>query len=345
MSEVRRVRITGPQTIEMHTEAPTPVGEREARVRTVLVGLCGSDAHALHGRHPLIPIPYYPGHEAIGVVTELGSMVSSPAVGTRVVVEPTLPCGGCKQCRHGVPNLCEQLEFFGCGYRQGAMADEFVVRADRLHPVPADLDDLSGVLIEPLATPVHAGRIAGPLRDRAVVVLGAGTIGLLMLAVARYQGARRVVVTDPLRRKRETALAHGADVVVDADDPDVGEPDVGEQVRSALGESADVVFDCVAVEQTVRMAIDLASKGGTVAIVGVPAEDVSIPTITVQDTQVRIQGSATYTAQDYDTAVEMLRAGAVRAEDLVTAQFPLGEARAAFAALVSGEHLKVVMRP
>jgi len=340
MTDIRRVRITGLDTIEMRTEPPAELGTDEVRVRTATAGLCGSDTHALHGRHPLIPIPYYPGHEATGVVTELGSGVSSPAVGARVVVEPTLACGGCKQCERGVPNLCEHLEFFGCGHRQGAMADEFVVRADRLHVIPEDLDEIQGALIEPLATPVHAGRIAGPVRDRTVVVLGAGTIGLLMLAVARYQGARRVVVTDPLPLKREIALSHGAHAALDAT-----APDLAEQVRSALGESADVVFDCVSVEPTVRLAIGLASKGGTVAIVGVPSQDVSIPAITVQDTQVRVQGSATYTAADYETAIEMLRAGAVRAQEVVTAQFALDDVRAAFAALDSGEHLKVLVRP
>lgn len=340
MTAVRRVRITGLETIETDIEAPAVLGQDEARVRTVTVGLCGSDTHALHGRHPLIPIPYYPGHEATGVVTELGSRVTSRVLGERVVVEPTLPCGRCKQCRAGEVNLCEHLEFFGCGHRQGGMADEFVVRADRLHPVPDDLDDLAASLIEPLATPVHAGRIAGPLRDRAVVVLGAGTIGQLMVAVARYEGARRIVVTDPLPSKREAAVARGADAALDA-----VAPDVGAQVADALGESADVVFDCVSVEATIALAIALASKGGTVTIVGVPSADVTIPTIAVQDGQIRIQGAATYTAQDYDTAIRMLRTGAVQAGDVVTAQFALDDVQAAFAALDSGDHLKVLLRP
>jgi len=340
MTAVRRVRITGLETIETGIEAPAVLGQDEARVRTVTVGLCGSDTHALHGRHPLIPIPYYPGHEATGVVTELGSRVTSRVLGERVVVEPTLPCGRCKQCRAGEVNLCEHLEFFGCGHRQGGMADEFVVRADRLHPVPDDLDDLAASLIEPLATPVHAGRIAGPLRDRVVVVLGAGTIGQLMVAVARYEGARRIVVTDPLPSKREAAVARGADAALDA-----VAPDVGAQVADALGESADVVFDCVSVEATIALAIALAGKGGTVTIVGVPSADVTIPTIAVQDGQIRIQGAATYTAQDYDTAIRMLRTGAVQAGDVVTAQFALDDVQAAFAALDSGDHLKVLLRP
>jgi threonine dehydrogenase-like Zn-dependent dehydrogenase len=306
----------------------------------VTVGVCGSDTHAMHGRHPLIPLPYYPGHEVTGVVTEVASEVTSVAVGVRVTVEPTLPCWDCKQCRQGQENLCENLQFFGCGYRQGGMADEFVVRADRLHRIPDDLDDLAASLIEPLSTPVHAGRIAGPLKDKAVVIMGCGTIGLLMLAVARYEGAGRIVMTDPLVAKREIARRLGADAVVDSSEADV----VG-QVRAALGESADVVFDCVAIQPTIAAAIELATKGGTVAIVGVPSADVLIPTIVVQDNQIRIQGCATYVPQDYATAIEMLQAGAVKAQDFVTAQFPLTQAKEAFTASSSGNEIKVLIRP
>ena len=340
MSDIRRIVVTGIDTIELRTEPQAELEPKEVRVRSVTVGVCGSDTHALHGRHPLIPLPYYPGHEVTGVVTEIASDVTSIAVGDRVTVEPTLPCWNCKQCRQGQENLCENLQFFGCGYRQGGMADEFVVRADRLHRIPDDLDDLAASLIEPLSTPVHAGRIAGPLKDKAIVIMGCGTIGLLMRAVARYEGARRIVMTDPLAAKREIALRLGADAAVDSSEADV----VG-QVRTALGESADVVFDCVAIQPTIVAAIELATKGGTVAIVGVPSADVLIPTIVVQDNQIRIQGCATYVPEDYATAIEMLQAGAVKAQDFVTAQFPLTEAEEAFTASSSGNEIKVLIRP
>jgi 2-desacetyl-2-hydroxyethyl bacteriochlorophyllide A dehydrogenase len=340
MSDIRRIVVTGLDMIELRTEPQVELAPNEVRARSVTVGVCGSDTHALHGRHPLMPIPYYPGHEVTGVVTEIGPDVTSLAVGNRVTVEPTLPCGDCKQCRQGQENLCENLQLFGCGYRQGGMADEFVVRADRLHVIPDDVDDLAASLIEPLSTPVHAGGIAGPLKDKAVVVMGCGTIGLLMLAVARYEGARRIVMTDPLVAKREVALRQGADAVVDS-----SAADVIDQVRAALGESADVVFDCVAIQPTIVAAVHLATKGGTVAIVGVPSADVLIPTIAVQDNQIRIQGCAMYVSEDYTKAIEMLQAGAVTARDFVTAQFPLSQAKEAFAAASSGHEIKVLIRP
>ena len=335
---MRRVVVTADLAVAVE-RVPVPVpAAGEALVAMTLAGICGSDTHALHGRHPFIPIPYAPGHEVLGTVRALGPGAPS-TVGQRVVVEPTLPCWACKQCRAGRSNLCEDLRFFGCGYAQGGMADFFTVPADRLHPVPADLDDRQAVLVEPLSTPVHAVRLAGPMEGRTVAVLGAGPIGLMVLATARHQGAARVVVTDVRADKRQGAVELGADASVDAT-----RADAVEAVRAALGQSADVVFDCVAVQQTVTQAIGMALKGGTVVVVGVPAADVTIPLALVQDQQVRLQGSATYLPEDYREAIGLLRAGSVRPDDLITAEFPLDDAPSAFAAAAGGEHVKVVVR-
>jgi threonine dehydrogenase-like Zn-dependent dehydrogenase len=117
-----------------------------------------------------------------------------------------------------------------------------------------------------------------------------------------------------------------------------------EQVRAALGESADVVFDCVAIQSTVTQAVGMALKGGTVVVVGVPSRDVTMPLVVMQDQQVRIQGSATYLPEDYATSIELLRAGAVTVDAIVTGEFPLDRAADAFDASSSGEHIKVLVR-
>jgi len=334
---MRRVVVseTGIDVVQAPTPSPTP---DEVLVHSVVTGVCGSDTHAAHGRHPFVPLPYLPGHEVVGVVVAVGDAVTAVRPGERVTVEPDLPCWNCKQCRSGRQNLCENLQFFGCGYSQGGMADFFTIPANRLHVVPDDLDFRAAALIEPLSTPVHAVRIAGDLHDRAVVILGAGTIGLLLLAVVRAHGARRVVVTDVLEAKRELARQLGADVVVDA-----AAADVIEQVRGALGESADVVFDCVAVQPTVDQAIRMADKGGTVVIVGVPAKDVTVPLPLIQDHQIRLQGSATYLPEDYEESIALLRAGAVRVETIVTSVQPLADVAVAFEQSHRGDNVKVLV--
>jgi len=327
------VRVTG-------AEAPEPA-PGEVLVRTVVAGVCGSDTHALLGRHPFITLPYPPGHEVAGVVVSSGppaggDTVPSLPAGTRVAVEPYLPCWGCKQCLAGRPNVCERLRFFGCAHDQGGMADYFTIDRRRLHVVPDGLGWRAAALIEPLSTPVHAIRLAGGVRDRAVAILGAGTIGLLTLRVARAHGARRIVMTARSQANRERAASFGADAAV---------PPSAAAVRDALGESADVVIDCVAEQSTIADAIALAGNGGTVVVVGVPPADVVIPLPVVQDSQIRIQGSATYLPEDVADAMRLLAGGTVAAADFVTAVHPLDAAAEAFADAERAGHIKVLLAP
>jgi 2-desacetyl-2-hydroxyethyl bacteriochlorophyllide A dehydrogenase len=327
-ASMRRVVVTAGGVEVVEAETPVP-GPGYVLVRTVVAGICGSDTHAMHGRHPFITLPYAAGHEVSGVV-----VAGALPAGTRVTVEPYLPCWACKQCLDGRPNVCENLRFFGCAHDQGGMADYFTIDRRRLHVIPEELDWRTAALIEPLATPLHAIGLAGGVRDRAVAILGAGTIGLLLLRVAKAHGARRVVMTARSVANRARAEAFGADAAV---------PPSAEAVRSALGESADVVFDCVAEQSTMAQAIAVANKAGTVVVVGVPAADVVVPLPTIQDSQLRIQGSATYLPEDFTDAIELLRAGTVSAADFITTVRPLADAAAAFADADSGRHIKVLL--
>jgi 2-desacetyl-2-hydroxyethyl bacteriochlorophyllide A dehydrogenase len=335
---IRQVVVTAPGVVQIrHTAAPAP-GPGEVLVRMRAVGICGSDVHAAHGRHPFVPLPYHPGHEVVGTVEATGAGVDAP-VGGRVVVEPILACGHCKYCRDGRYNLCATMAFFGCTAPTGGLADLFVLPAGRLVPVPEGFSDATAALVEPLSTPVHAVRLAGPdLTGRTVAVLGAGTIGLLTLAAARRAGAARIAVSEISPAKRDLARRLGADSVHDA-----AASGMVEAVRADLGTSADVVFDCVSVQRTVDQAIAIAVKGGTVVVVGVPAAPVTVPLPEIQDLQVRIQGSATYTREDVAAAIGMLAAGLVDADDIVTARYPFERVAEAFAEASSGRQVKVLV--
>ena len=327
---MRRVLVTAEGVTVESVSVPSPA-PGEVLVKMAVAGVCGSDVHALHGRHPFITLPFAPGHEVSGTVVDTGR---------RVTVEPPLPCYQCKNCVGGRPNICERLRFFGCAHDQGGFAEYFTIDERRLHAVPDELDWPTAALIEPLSTPVHAIRLAGGVRGRTVAILGAGTIGLLMLRVAKEQGARRVVMTARSASRRDRALRFGADATVDA-----SSPEAIEGVRAELGESADVVFDCVAEQSTLTQAIGMANKGGTVVVVGVPPGEVSVPLHTIQDSQLRIQGSATYLPEDFDEAIALLRRGVVSAADFVTAAHPLDDAAAAFRDAERGDHIKVLLTP
>jgi 2-desacetyl-2-hydroxyethyl bacteriochlorophyllide A dehydrogenase len=316
---------------------PGAPAEREVLVRSRLVGICGSDTHACAGEHPFMPLPYRPGHEVVGVVASVGPGVADLAEGDRVVLEPNLVCGKCRQCLDGRYNICRNLAVFGC-QTVGAMADEFVVAADRLHRLPDGLSFELAALIEPLATPVHAVRRAGIGPGSRVAVLGAGPIGLLALVAARAAGAEVVVVTDVLVAKRDRARRLGADAALDATDADLVE-----QARRALGDGADVVLDCVAVQSSMTQAVELVDKGGTVLVVGIAAGPTTIPLHLVQDREISVIGSLMYVRRDVQRAIDLLAGGAVAADDLITATFPLDRAAEAFAAAIDPEQVKVLV--
>jgi 2-desacetyl-2-hydroxyethyl bacteriochlorophyllide A dehydrogenase len=336
----RRIVVHGLDDVVVETvPEPVPVAG-EARVRTTVVGICGSDLHAACGRHPFIDLPYRPGHEAVGVVQSVGPGVDESWVGSRVAIEPNLACGHCTQCRSGRYNICRELQVFGC-QTPGALADSFTIDVDRLVRLADDLDDRHAILIEPLATPVHAVRRAaetvGDLRDRPVVVIGAGPIGLFALLAARHAGAR-VVVADLLESKRARAERLGA---VGTFDP--AAPDAIAAARRLLGGPAAVVIDCVSREGSVTQAVELVDKGGAIMIVGVAEGATPVPLGLIQDRELALIGSLMYVREDFTAALDLLASGAVPVDEIISAEFDFEHSAEAFAASADPENVKVLV--
>ncbi len=337
---MRQIVLEQPETIilqEVDKPKPRP---GDALVRTEQVGICGSDLHAYHGKHPFISLPVVPGHEVVGIVEELGEGAGGLSVGDRVVLEPNIVDGTCIHCRSGRYNLCENLTVVGCvGPLDGGMADYFIAPAQRFIQVDERLTLEQATMIEPLATATHAVRVAEGTAGKRVAVLGAGSIGLLTMQAAKAGGAAVIVVTDLNAEKRDRALKLGADAAFDPRDPDVIAA-----MRERLGGPADVVFDCVSFQVTIDQAIALAHKGGTVIVEGVPEHDVTIPLAIIQDREIRIQGTAMYTREDMLSAMSLIAEGKVDAGSLVTNVLPLDQAAAGFAAADSGSEIKVQLR-
>ncbi|HEX6508590.1 MAG TPA: alcohol dehydrogenase catalytic domain-containing protein [Chloroflexota bacterium] len=336
---IRQVVLGPPGHIEVVTaNAPQP-GSGEVRIRTSVVGVCGTDVHALAGKHPFIDLPVVPGHETVGIIDAVGSEVSGFESGQRVLLEPNLVCGECRYCQSGRYNLCERLAVVGC-QTPGAMAELFIVPASRLHHVPASMTDTEASLVEPLSTATHAVRMAGgDLSGLTVAILGAGTIGLLTLIAAREAQAAAIAVTDMYESKIQRALRLGARAGFDA-----GDEHVVERIKEALGGRPDVIFDCVSSQSSITQAIALAGKGGTIVVIGIATGPVQIPLALIQDQEIRLEGSAMYVKQDVERAMELMQSGAVPVDEIVTAVYPLEQAPEAFAAAREGDQVKVQLR-
>lgn len=324
--------------------APVPaLAPGQALVRSTLVGICGSDIHALAGQHPFLASTYLPGHEATGLVARLGDGVAGIELGQRVLLKPNVACGACLNCRGGRSNACETLSWIGCdpsGHWGGAMADYFVAPASNLYPVPDSVDDETAALIECLATPVHAARIAGSLDGARVIILGAGTIGLLCVVAARNAGAKTIVVTDLDEGKLARAERVGAHEGVLAT-----RANANELITTALDGRADVVLDCVANERSFAQAVALLRRAGTLVVVGVPPRDASLPMPIIQDWEIRVQGSASYTEADIHTSLEIAVAGGIPTAEIVSATYGLDEIADAFAAATADSTGKLLVAP
>lgn len=326
------------QVIE--SDLPQPPADH-ALIKTIATGICGSDTHALAGHHPLLPPPYFPGHEAIGVVEQAASDGTGPQAGTRIMLKPNVACGTCINCTSERSNACQVLAWVGCdpsGALPGGMAEFFSAPASNLYELPDDVTDEQAVLIECLSTPVHAARIAGDITGARVVIMGAGTIGILMLLAAREAGAGTIVMTDLDSSKLQRGLRLGADGAVDA-----AAEDFSDQVLSALGGQADVIFDCVAMEPSAAQWPALVRRAATICIVGVPPRPFTIPMPLVQDWELRVQGCAGYTESDVETAISM--ATRIPADEIITAVYGLDDAVRAFEEATQFSSGKVLVGP
>lgn len=323
-----QVEIPRPEEVRVLEVEPRAPGPEDAKVRVEAIGICGSDLHTLRGEHPFVSYPVLPGHELVGVVEAVGEAVDRSWIGARVALEPSLPCGHCRTCRDGRYNICENLRVLGF-QAPGGMAEAFVVRSDRLHPLPDGLSVAGGALVEPLAVAVHAARLPGALPSLRVGVVGAGTIGLLTAVAARAYGAATVTVADPQEPRRGVAAKLGFTVTATLE-----------------AGSCDVVFECVGNEPALRSAVDACGKGGIVVVEGVYGSDPRVQAGLVQDRELRLLGSLMYVASDVRDAIRLLAEGRVDPELVVTHRFPLGQAEEAFrTAAGGGEALKVLLVP
>jgi len=328
-------------------ECPVPaLGPGQVLLRVRRVGICGSDSHYFDlGRcGAFVPTrPFILGHELAAEVATLGDGVTGLTAGARVTVNPACACGCCDDCRSGRGNLCRRTIMLGSASTtpptDGAFADYVRVRADQCHPLPPELDDGLGALIEPLAVALHGVRRAGAVSGKRVLVAGGGPIGLLVAMTARAFGATPVAVSDLVASRRKRAVALGADVALDP-----AAQDLGGQVRALTGEGFDVVFEASGAPPALRQAFDLVRPGGAIVQIGtLGAAEIPLPANQLMVREIQLLGSFRY-GNVFDEAIRLVASKRLRLEPLLSEVFPLREANAALArAAAKQDVLKVQM--
>lgn len=308
--------MTEPGKIEFR-EIPVPEPrEGEVLVKIMEIGVCGSDIHVYHGKHPFTSYPVTQGHEVSGLVEKLGPGVTGLTVGQKVTIQPQVVCGECYPCRHGKYNLCEKLKVMGF-QTTGVASHYFAVDAAKVTPLPETMSLDEGAMIEPLAVAVHAVRRAGDVTGQDICVLGAGPIGILVAQAAKGMGARKVMITDVSDVRLQKAAQCGADVCVNTRTADFGE----EFVKCFGPDKADVIYDCAGNNITMGQAVKYARKGSTIILVAVFADMGQVDLAVLNDHELDLNTSMMYRSEDYEKAIELVNAGKVHLKPLISKHF------------------------
>lgn len=322
---MRQATMTEPGKIE-YQETPEPtVGAGDILLRIKRIGVCGTDVHVNHGKHPFTPYPVIQGHEFSAIVEAVGEGVTKVKPGDKATARPQLVCGKCGPCRRGDYHICDSLKVEGF-QAPGVARDLFVTVEERIIPLPETFTFEQGALVEPVSVAVHSTGRAGDLTGRNVVVVGAGPIGNLVAQLARCRGAKKVLITDLSDFRLEIAKQ----CKVDATTNPRTEP-LAEAAKKAFGdEGFDVAFEAVGNEAALGSAIDAINKGGDIVVLGVFGENPRVDMSVVGDRELSLIGTLMYKHEDYQQAVELIAEGKVITDPLVTGHFPFEKYKDAY---------------
>jgi 6-hydroxycyclohex-1-ene-1-carbonyl-CoA dehydrogenase len=329
-----------PLTVE---DVPVPkAGPGEVLVRVSACGVCHTDMHYIdHGVKTFAPPPLILGHEAAGVVAELGPGVAGRTVGERVLLPAVFPCGRCEMCQRGRGNICSDLRMFGNNV-PGAYAEFVVAPAAYCIPMPEDVPLEEGAIIaDAISTPFHAVKNRARVQPGdTVVVVGCGGLGMNVLQCAVAFGAS-VVAVDTNDAKLDMARSLGAIAALNprgADRPD-------KELKKLTGGGADVAFEAIGNPATVRLAFDSVRRGGRLCVVGFCSEEVPLGLGKLMYYELEIVGSLGCPPGEYPRLIEMVRRGRIQLLPMVTAKMPLDRINDAFDLLRRGEGLRTVVLP
>lgn len=314
----------------------------EVLLKVHACGVCGTDIHIYEGTEGSVTVypPVILGHEFSGEVCEVADGVVDIRIGDRVCVDPNIVCGKCYFCRHGKVHLCERLTAIGVTVH-GGFAEYCIAPENRVYKLPDNISYEEGALSEPVACCLHGCDLSEITPGHVVLIIGGGTIGLIMLQLAKISGAAKLIVSESVKEKRNLALTLGADVVVDP---------IKENFDKAIQEhnydGVDVAIECVGMKQTMEQAIQATRRGGTVMMFGLTPPDCEIPVkpFDVFRRELTLKSSF-INPFTQARAVELLGSGRMRVKELISEIVPLDNIIDAFEKENFRKAGKIIVKP
>ena len=313
-------------------QVPTPeLGPGQLQVRVRRGGICGSDLHYYrHGGFGTVRIqePMVLGHEVAGVIEAVGSSVTTFAVGDRIAVSPSRPCGRCRYCQQGLQNHCLDMRYYGSAMRnphvQGAFRQQLVVDASQAYRLADSVSDEVGSMAEPLSVALHAVHRAGPLLGKRVLITGCGPIGALVVIAARRAGAIEIVATDVMPHPLRKVLEVGADEAINMAE----KPDALDRYTADKG-SFDVLFEASGNGRALTGAFNALRPRGIIVQIGLGGE-MSLPINTIVAKEFDLRGAFRF-HEEFAVAVDLLNKGLVDVRPLISATLSYRDSDRAFA--------------
>lgn len=297
-------------------DIPT-VKNNEVLVKLEYVGVCGSDLHYYeNGRisNYVVETPFVLGHEASGIVVEVGTDVKCLNVGDKVALEPGKTCGHCEFCKSGKYNLCPEVIFFATPPVDGVFQEYVAHEADLCFKLPENVTTMEGALIEPLAVGFHAANQADAHIGQTAVVFGAGCIGLLTMKALKAKGVNKVYVVDIMNNRLEKALDLGATGIINGKNQNV------EEVAMELtdGKGFDIAIETAGTEITTAQAMNIAKRGSTIVLVGYSRSGMmNLPMSIALDKELTFKTVFRY-RHIYPMAIEAVASGKIELNNIVT---------------------------
>ena len=331
-----------PQDLRLEVIAADPIGATELSVRVAFGGICGSDLHYFqHGGFGTVRLkePMALGHEVSGVVDAIGADVKNFAVGQRIAISPSRPCGQCQFCLSGLPNHCASMRFYGSAmpfpHIQGAFREQLIISASQAHLIADSLSLSHAALAEPLSVGLHAINRAGNVFGKQVLVTGCGPIGALLIAGLRRAGAARIVAVDLADLPLACAKKMGADETINLSTSPNG------LVPFAANKGQfDVMFEASGSEKALRAGLDVVAPRGVIVTIGLGG-DVTLPLNALVAKEIDLRGTFRF-HHEFAVAVGFLNSGLVDGQAVISHTIAFNQAADAFAlAADKGRAMKV----
>ena len=322
-------------------EVPTPVPtDGELLIKIAACGVCHTDLHYIdHGVPTFKKPPLILGHEASGIVAELGEGVEGWDKGDRVLIPAVISCGNCEFCLSERENICANQIMFGNNV-DGAYAEYVTAPAKDLLHLPDTLDlKKSSIIADAVSTPYHAVKNRGRVKQGdKVVVIGCGGVGINVVQIAAAMGAS-VYAVDISNKKLEMAKSLGAHKTINAAD----DTDFIKNLKKETGGGFEIAFEAIGNPTTISQGYSLLKKGGRLVVIGYTAEEMTFSPARLMYYELEIVGSLGCRPVDYLPLIEMIEQGKIKLEPLITGEYPLDKINEALDELRNGRALRSII--